>query len=42
MDKKISPAHMLPIRDLPQNRRPTQADNERLKKIFQANGKKAG
>ena len=35
---------MLPKRDPPQNKRPTQTESERLEKIFQANGqeKKAG
>ena len=44
MDKKTGPTHMLPTRDSPQNRRPTQTESEGWKKIFQANGqdKKAG
>ena len=31
---------MLPTRDPPQNKRPTQTKSEGLKKIFQANGQK--
>ena len=46
MDEKTWPTHMLPTRDPPQDKRPTQTQSERLeKKIFQANGqekKKAG
>ena len=38
MDKKTGPTHMLPTRDSPQNRRPTQTESEGWKKIFQANG----
>ena len=35
---------MLPTRDLPQDKRPTQTESEGLEKIFQANGqqRKAG
>ena len=44
MDKKSRPTHMLPTRDPPQNKRPTQIESEGLEKIFQANRqeKKAG
>ena len=30
MDKKTGPTHMLPTRDPPQNKRPTQTENEGL------------
>ena len=30
MDKKISPTHMLPTRDPPQDKRPTQTESEGL------------
>ena len=36
MDKKTWPAHMLPIRDPPQNKRPTQTGSEGLKKNIQS------
>ena len=44
MDKKTWPAHMLPTRDPPLDKRPTKTESERWKQIFQANGreKKAG
>ena len=32
---------MLPTRDPPQNKRPTQTESEGLEKIFQANGQEA-
>ena len=38
MDKKTWLTHVLPKRDPPQNKRPTQTESERLEKIFQANG----
>ena len=45
MDKKTLPTHMLPTRDPPQKKRPTQTESERVGgEIYQANGqeKKAG
>ena len=39
--KKRRPTHMLPTRDPPQNKRPTQTESEGLEKIFQANGQEA-
>ena len=32
MDKKTGPAHMLPTRDPPQNKKPTQTESEGLEK----------
>ena len=32
MDKKTLPTHMLPTRDPPQNKRPTQTESKGLKK----------
>ena len=32
MDKKTCPKHMLPTRDPPQDKRPTQTESERLGK----------
>ena len=32
MDKKIQPAHMLPTRDPPENKKPTQVESEGLEK----------
>ena len=39
MDKTTRPSHMLPTRDPPQNKRPTQTEREGLEKKFQANRK---
>ena len=44
MDKKSLPTHMLPTRDLQQNKRPTQTESEGLEKNIPSKwtGKKAG
>ena len=34
MDKKASPTHMLPTRDPPQDKRPTQTESEGLETNF--------
>ena len=34
MDKKTRPIYMLSTRDPPQNKRPTQAESEGMKKYF--------
>ena len=43
MDKKTWPAHMLPIRDPPQNKRPTQTESVGLETNIQSKwtGKKS-
>ena len=44
MDKETCPTHMLPTRDPPQDRRPTQTESEWLETNFPSKrtGKKAG
>ena len=44
MDKKAWPKHMLPTRDPPQDRKPTQAESEGLETNFPSKwtGKKSG
>ena len=44
MDKKTWPVHMLPTRDPPQNKKPTQTESEGLETNFPSKqtGKKAG
>ena len=38
MDKKACPTHMLPMRDPPQDKRPTQTESEGLETNFPSNG----
>ena len=38
MDKKTWPIYMLSTRHPPQNKRPTQAENEGIENVFYANG----